>query len=483
MNLTVAEPRWATPRTPGRKTLGGAINKMSAILGQPLMPWQRDCADVAYELNDEGQFAYDTIVVTVMRQQGKTTLVRAVNLTRPMIAMRQTAIYTAQSALDARKKWVADWIPAVQNSPLGSQVKTDMSPGRETMMFGPTGSRLGIVATTEQAGHGDVIDQGTIDEAFALEDARVEQSMRPAMMTRWSLERGDLGAQLWIPSTAGRLGRKKGQYLRDYVTRGRQAVDSGRSEGLCYIEYSAPDDADPSDPQTWRGCMPALGRTVSEKVVASAQQSMKASEFARAFLNQWVLDGDATVMPVEQWQRLSRPNAPRPEWVVLGLDVGQYDSAASVAAVGEMLDTDQGAPRLQGSILDSGTGIDWLLGDHGALQRHVDMFNRPYVIVDEKACQHLLPEIERVVGFDRVIVRKASEVPRACSFWLRVATQGLVYHRGESELTAAIVGAGQRTLLDGWAWSRAKSGVDITPLVAFTLACSFWLGAWHQEED
>ena len=470
-----AEPRWATPRTPGRRTLGGAIGKVSKLLGTPFMPWQQGVADVAYELNEDGQFAYDTIVVTIPRQQGKTTLVRAVNVTRPLLNARQVVIYTAQSALDARKKWEADWIPAVKASPIGSQVRVVLAPGREAMWFTPTGSRLGIVATTEQAGHGDVIDQGTIDEAFSLQDARVEQSMRPAMMTRWNLARGDLGAQLWIPSTAGILG--KSPYLWDYVQRGRKAVESGVNEGLCYVEYSAPDDADPSDPATWWGCMPALGTTVLQRTVAAFQRSMKASEFARAFLNQWALSGEDPIVPLEHWQGLARPIAPRPPWVVLGLDIGPRDSAAAITAVGEahVVGEAQAGSELQSNVIESGQGTAWLLP---ALARAVERYGRPYVLVDEKHCAHLLPEIERVAGFDRVRPLRVTDITAAFAFWLRLVGERKLFHAGEPELTAALVGAGQRNVGDGLAWSRVKSGADITPLVAQTLAVSFWMGSW-----
>jgi hypothetical protein len=45
-------------------------------------------------------------------------------------------------------------------------------------------------------------------------------------------------------------------------------------------------------------------------------------------------------------------------------------------------------------------------------------------------------------------------------------------HRGTQELSVAVAGARKRTLVDAWAWSRKSSSVDISPLVACTLA--FW---------
>jgi hypothetical protein len=47
-----------------------------------------------------------------------------------------------------------------------------------------------------------------------------------------------------------------------------------------------------------------------------------------------------------------------------------------------------------------------------------------------------------------------------------------VRHLGQPSLTAALSGAAKRQSGDVWLWSRSSSHVDITPLVAVTLALS-----------
>jgi hypothetical protein len=47
-----------------------------------------------------------------------------------------------------------------------------------------------------------------------------------------------------------------------------------------------------------------------------------------------------------------------------------------------------------------------------------------------------------------------------------------VRHRGSVEFQQALRGAKPRPLGDAWAWSRKSSTVDISPLVAATLALS-----------
>jgi hypothetical protein len=85
-------------------------------------------------------------------------------------------------------------------------------------------------------------------------------------------------------STAG---NELSAYFRGKVEAGRAAAEAGATEVACYIGYSAADDADPGDPATWWGCMPALGRTVTEETVHADFETMSLAEFRRAYLCQW----------------------------------------------------------------------------------------------------------------------------------------------------------------------------------------------------
>jgi len=75
-------PRWATRRTE-RPSLGPRAARWAAVLGQPVMDWQRDVLDVALELDpDTGLPAYRQVGVTVPRRSGKTTLLLALTIDR-----------------------------------------------------------------------------------------------------------------------------------------------------------------------------------------------------------------------------------------------------------------------------------------------------------------------------------------------------------------------------------------------------------------
>src|ERR1019366_4234617 len=103
--MTECEPRWATPRKPGRKTLGPVASRIAEALGMPLMAWQQNVLDVALEIDPStDRLAYREIILTVPRQQGKSLLCLVLILTRALSEPRQNIRYTAQTGADARKK-------------------------------------------------------------------------------------------------------------------------------------------------------------------------------------------------------------------------------------------------------------------------------------------------------------------------------------------------------------------------------------------
>lgn len=236
-------PRYGTPRTASRPTLGPAVGEVARLLGKPLMPWQQYVADVILELDpDTGRLAYTEFGLTVPRQSGKSTLLLAKAVHRAtatkFFGPRQQIVYTAQTRKDARKKWEEDYVEDLKASPaFRNKQAAHFGNGNEHIRFANR-SRFGIESTTEKAGHGGTIDEAYIDEAFAQVDGRMEQAFGPAMITRRNKQLG------WI-STAGWLDGSP--YLQDKVAAGRAQVEMGIRTGLAYFEWSAGEDVDPED--------------------------------------------------------------------------------------------------------------------------------------------------------------------------------------------------------------------------------------------
>lgn len=305
--LPSASPRWATPATPGRRNLADAIGRTAQVLGfrtslgPGLMPWQHLVNTVATEMDDTGRFCYRQVVLEVMRQQGKSVDVLSMMVTRALRRPGTQVSYTAQNRLEASHRLLDVWWPRIRKSPLEQLVRPRRKSGSEALIFA-NGSMIGLASSEETSGHGDTLHLGVIDEAWAQRDARLEQSMRPAMMTVPD-------AQLWVVSAAG---TEKSPYFRAKVEDGRARADLGVTETGCYIGFGAPDDADPGSPATWRGCMPALGITVSEETVADDFELMDLAEFRRAYLCQWpeIAKPGWAVIAQDAWAACADPSLP-----------------------------------------------------------------------------------------------------------------------------------------------------------------------------
>jgi hypothetical protein len=69
-----------------------------------------------------------------------------------------------------------------------------------------------------------------------------------------------------------------------------------------------------------------------------------------------------------------------------------------------------------------------------------------------------------------VVQPKVREIAAACGQFYDAVTEQTLSHLDQAPLASALAGAQKRPLGDSWAWARRGVGVDISPLVAVTLA-------------
>jgi Phage Terminase len=449
----VCAPLHATPRDPARKTLGPAVARVAKALGTPLMPWQRQVADVALEIDPRtGRLAYREVVVTTPRQSGKTTLELGVLVHRCRTWPASRALYSAQSRLHARKKWEYEHVRTLLASPFAGEFAVRYQRGDEAIRW-DNESLHGITAPGETAGHSEVLDLAVVDEAWALEDARLEQGLSPTMVTRPQ-------PQLWVVSTAGTY---RSGYLRGKVEQGRARVAAGRRGPVAYFEWAAREGADPADPRTWRSCMPALGRTVREATIAAEFERLDLADFCRAYLNWWpgTVPADWLVISEAAWRALADPRSEAVDPVAFAADVTPERSHAAVAVAGGRLDG-----LGHGEVVDHRPGIGWVV------PRLVELAGRWQpcaVVVDPTGPAGSLIAPLEAAGLE-VVKPTAREAAHAAGDLFDAVTEATMRYVPRPALDAAVAGARQRPLGDGFAWARKGLGVDICPLVALTLA-------------
>lgn len=441
-------PRYATPRTPSRASNGAEIAAIAALLGQPLLPWQREVADVAGEMLEDGRPAYRTVVVVVPRQAGKTTLTLSMMIHRALRwGTPQNIVYTAQSGHHARKKFRNDQLPIIEASKIKTAIeRIYLASGMEGIVF-KNGSRIEPLPSTASAMHGKTIDLAILDEARFDKDNVREAGALPAMATRRD-------AQLIIVSAAGDI---ESTFLWDKVEKGRAAVEAGTTQGLAYFEWSAPEDADIDDPATWQH-HPGLGNLISEETIAHARQTTKSvDEFAQEWLGIWSKAVETVIQP-GTWQKCQDKKAAPEGEISFALDVALDRSSASIAVSDK-------AGRVE--VIEHKPGINWVASRCQQIGRR---YRRP-IVVDGYGPAGTLLEPLKAIGVD-VVTYTFRDVVNAVSLFYDAINAHTLKVRPNEGLDAAVASVKKKTLQSGWLWARVNPDVDISPLYAATLA-------WH----
>ena len=461
-------PRYATKRTPGRKTHGKRVGVVAEALGTPFMPWQQYVADVLGEVNPlTGRLAYREGRITVPRQSGKTAFLLPQLVYRCLgaLGVRQRVVYTAQTRAKAREKWETEHVDQLRRSAFAGLFDVRLAQGSERLTWPHTGSIHGIDAVTDKAGHGGTLDVSVIDEAFARPDWSVEQSMRPAMVTRPN-------AQLLVVSTAG-YSETQSPYLWAKIEDGRARAEAGQDSGIAYFEWSDDPDSDPDDEDNWFTFMPALGHTIDLDAIRADRDALagRPAEWDRAYRNIW--PGARTVtqaIPAESWAACRDDGAEIDGRVLWGVDVSEDRGLASIAASGY---TDTGRELIE--VIDYRGGTGWIVPRLIELRDRHGKGNDIVALDSQGPAASLIPDLEDA-GFT-VLRLSTRDKAGACGALYDAAVHvdedgnaDRLVHRGQLELDGALAGADKRRLGDVWEWSRGASLADITPLVAATIA-------------
>lgn len=453
------QPRYATARTPALKSDGAAIAAVAKALGTPLMESQRLIVDVATEHHPTrpGAWRYPIVVVTIPRQSGKTTTMRAVMTQRALTEDHLQAFYTAQTGKDARARW-RELVAALENGPLETITEVRRSQGTEAATLKPTGSFIAPFAPTPKSLHGYTPDLVVIDEAFSFDAAQGSDLMGAIVPAQQTLP----GRQLWIVSTAG---DSRSAFLREWVERGRAATGDPDSS-IAYFEWSCPDDVDPFDPQRWADWHPALGHTIDAQAIADAANSLPRGEFIRAYANRWTVATE-TVISIEDLAACAREQTPAdPSVTVLGWDVAPDRSAAAIWAAWKDAD---GTVCLRPYMARPGTswlipaltqakvaGFDLWADDAGAARALTDAATRSDIPVTTLA---------------------ARDMAAATGNIIQAITEHTISLPGDGCLDDAAAGAITRTMSGVPVWDRTGSTGPIHHLTAATIA--MW-AAEHQ---
>lgn len=444
--------RHLTARNPDLDSDGAAIGVMARALGTPLMPWQQQVADVATEHHptQPGAWRYPIVVLTIPRQSGKTTLLRALMAQRALMTDGLQAFYTAQTGKDARVRW-RELVSAVDNGPLADVVTVRRSQGSEALTFATSGGTVAPFAPTPKSLHGYTPNLVCIDEAFSFDATQGADLMGAVVPAQQTL----IDRQLWIVSTAGDA---RSQWLREWVDRGREAVRDPAAS-VCYADWGCPDDADPFDPTLWETWHPAVGHTTTPQALADAASSLPRGEFVRAYGNQWTQATETVIDADDLAACIAEQTPADPADTALGYEVAPDRSAAAVWAAWTGPD---GRTCLRPYLARPGTA--WLVDALAAAERAGHT-----LWADDGGTTRALTDQARQAGVT-VTTLTTRDLAAATGNLIQAVHEHRITRPGGDGLDQDAAAATTRLLSGAPVWDRTGSTQPIHHLIAATVA-------------
>lgn len=452
-------------------TAGAEAADLAAELGYTLDAEQRLALDAVLAETKGGRWASLEACLICARQNLKTFVAEIVAIADLWLGFgSRLVVWTAHefSTAEESRRHVNELIEA--HPFLSRRVSKIVEQNGEEGVELIDGKRLRFKARTKSGGRGLTGDRVILDEAFALQPAHMG-----ALMPTMSAKSVTGNPQIIYLSSAG---HPDSGVLRGVRDRGRPGGDPS----LTYVEWCA--DRQPcadarcdhhvgSDGcqldvvENWRAANPALERRISVDFVAAERRSMPPVEFARERLG-W-------------WEDPAETDEEEPD----ELDIaGHWDACVDASSQLESIEAWAVAPARDLSwcaIAVAGRRADGLLhlevveslrGTRrvaSVLQELREKHGEAPVLLEKTGPRWTGADDLREVGIDPVMV-SSEEMVSACGALYDGLLRQTHRHIGQPELDVAVGGVRRRNVGDAWVWSRLRSTVDISPLVAVTLA-------------
>lgn len=479
--------RELTPDT----TLGYDVAEFAeGVLDIRLVPWQKwlfvHALEIVGEFGGAWSFRYRTVVVEIARQQGKTTMGTVLALFFLYMLGVGLILGTAQNLEQAEDTWSAVVDMAQADEDLAEEIEHVWRTNGAKRLQLTRGRQYRVKATTAKAGRGASADLILMDELREHRDWAAWGALTKTTIARQN-------ALVWCMSNAGDGASCVLRHLRlqahaalgdpDGIVRALGSMADAPDEPeddttLGWFEWSAPPGADPTAPESWAWANPSLGYFVPVRNIRAAQATDPPDVFKTECLCQWVEAVDEPPFPVDSWaggidtQSCIRDGAP----FSVGLDVSADRQKTAIAVCGRRADN-----RLHGEVVAYRDGIGWAVE---WIRERVGREGWPsplmVAVQGRGAPASALVELIQAIDGVGVVEVAGRDLGAYCGrMWDAVAASApdaksdaaRIMHRPQPVLDLAANVAVTRPVGDGaWAWDRAKSREDISPLVALTMA-------------
>jgi hypothetical protein len=420
--------------------------ELAASAGLVLDEWQRFALTAALGEKKGAKWSAFEVGLVVPRQNGKGSVLEARELAGLFLFGEQLIIHSAHEFKTAQEGFRRVLSLVENTDDLRKRVSRIRTSHGEEGIELTTGQRLRFVARSTGSGRGFSGDCVILDEAFKLPPEAVGALM-PTLSARPN-------PQLWYASSAG---HSDSEVLRAVRDRGVK----GEATGLCYLEWSADPRSASDDPRGWAEANPALGIRISEEHVGRELEAMPETEFARERLGIWDEPAGAdSALALDSWIACFDGASSALDPVSVGLDVSP-DGSASISIAGARTD---GLTHVE--VVENRPGTTWVVP---RLVELVRRWSPSTVVLDAGSpAGALLPELDR----EGIPVTKIAgrELAQSAVGFAAAINQAQLRHLDQPSLNTAVAAAKRRMVGDSWAFGRRGSLVDISPVVAASLA-------------
>jgi hypothetical protein len=476
-----SKPRHYSAPTRGyhERELGYYAIYLAQEAGLLLDPWEEWYFLESLKVRDDGKWAALECGLCVPRQNGKGSILEARELLGLYVDEKKfpgvgakLIIHSAHEAKTAHEGFERLCLLVEQTPKLRAQLKgrPRQSEGGEVIRL-LNGRRIRFRTRTSGGGRGLSGDLLIFDEAMIL-----MQGVHEAV---WPIVTAKQNPQIWYTGSAvdknEPLMEQNGIVFSRVRKRGHKNDPDLLYAEWTLSEYENPDEVPPEvaeDPATWAKTNPGLDVRLSRRVIAVEQRSLSHRGFARERLGvgDWPdPDQSNRVISEERWKLAGKDDTKLLDPICLAIDVSPDRSRSAIGVAGRNdvgNDQVEVIARFRGQSKIIPTLIELTRG-----RRRIE------IIVDGVGSgASLIAAMEE--NKLNVIPVTAGEHARGCGMFFdgimgdpdRAEVPPTLNHLNDPGLNSAVAGAVKRPLGERWAWSRKDSTIDITPLVATTLA-------------
>ena len=441
---------------------GDEAVELAAMAGLDLDPWQQYVLRNSLGERADGKWSAFEVGLVVSRQNGKGSILEARELAGLFLLGERLIVHSAHR-FDTSLEAFQRLLNLIEAAPeLSRRVKrVSRSHGEEGIEL-DNGQRIRFRTRTAGGGRGFTADLIVLDEAMVIPAAML-RALLPTLSARSN-------PQIWYTGSA--VDQENDEH-GVVLSRIRERGMSGEDKSLAYFEWSAATplaDLSPgvaNDPILWAQANPAMGRRISDEYIANEYASMYGDRgfwIERLGVGDWPNTSPSGVRLIDpdQWDACLDAASFPEDPVAFAFDVTPDRSAACIAVAGYRPD---GLAHIE--VVEHRRGTRWvgerleeLKAKHRIKTIYCDAYGPAGSLIPDLDHRHI-----------DVTTLNAKEVAAGCGiFYDAITDSQSLRHLGTHELDTAINGAITRPLGDAWAWSRKSSSVDISPLVACTVA-------------